>query len=203
MALLDELDRDDLVFWGGVAFVAYIVWNTWRDQTASGDPGVFSSSAPASNPVTKAIEFLDPMQVSPSGVNFIMEEEGFSPTIKNDAGHNEIGYGHDIVAGDNITPPITRTQGATILNSDLAKVASALNGAVTANLSQDQFDALASWTLNVGIGAMQKSTLVKQLNAGNYSGAASEFSRWNQSQGKVNNSLVTRRENEQALFNSV
>jgi hypothetical protein len=45
-------------------------------------------------------------------------------------------------------------------------------------LTQGQFDALVSLSYNIGIGALSKSTLLHELNAGNYAGAASHFADW-------------------------
>ncbi|AXW96847.2 lysozyme [Cronobacter sakazakii] len=71
---------------------------------------------------------------------------------------------------------------------------------VRVKLSQAQFDALVSFTYNVGSRNFSTSTLLKKLNAGDYAGAADEFLRWNKSRGKVLNGLVRRRAAERELF---
>lgn len=67
------------------------------------------------------------------------------------------------------------------------------------NLPQSVFDAATSITFNVGCGAMRKSTMFKYLNAGEYSQACNELSRWTRAGGRVLPGLVSRREKEKAL----
>ena len=68
--------------------------------------------------------------------------------------------------------------------------------------SQAQFDALVAWTYNVGIGAMQKSTLMRLHKAGDFDGAAKQFLRWNRAGGKILRGLTRRREAEAQLYRS-
>jgi lysozyme len=76
-------------------------------------------------------------------------------------------------------------------------------------LNQNQLDALTSFVYNVGFGdpdnpdkkpGFRFSTLRRRLNAGDFEGAAAEFPRWNQSNGKVLKGLVLRRKAEMELF---
>ena len=67
-------------------------------------------------------------------------------------------------------------------------------------LTQNQYDALVSFTYNIGGGAFQGSTALKRLNAGDYAGAADAMKFWNKSGGKVMQGLVNRRNHEVALF---
>ena len=67
-------------------------------------------------------------------------------------------------------------------------------------LTSWQFDALVSFTYNVGEGALAKSTLLKKVNAGDFKGAAAEFKRWNKANGKVLAGLTRRRASEALLF---
>jgi lysozyme len=66
-------------------------------------------------------------------------------------------------------------------------------------VSQDTFDALVSFTYNVGAGAFRTSTLLKKLNAGDTVGACNQLPRWNKAGGKVLPGLTRRRAAEQAL----
>jgi lysozyme len=68
-------------------------------------------------------------------------------------------------------------------------------------LTQRQFDALVSFAYNVGGSALGKSTLLKKLNARDYTGAANEFKRWNKAGGKVLKGLTRRRHSEANVFN--
>jgi lysozyme len=71
---------------------------------------------------------------------------------------------------------------------------------VKVKLNQNQYDALVSFTFNLGVGALQKSTLLKKLNAGDYLGAAAQFPRWVYANKQKLPGLVTRRNEEKKLF---
>ncbi len=76
----------------------------------------------------------------------------------------------------------------------------AVNRLVTVPLTQNQFDALISFVFNLGIGNFRTSTLLKKLNAGDYTGAAKEFPPWVRADGKQLPGLIKRRDAEKALF---
>ena len=63
-------------------------------------------------------------------------------------------------------------------------------------LNQNQYNAYASFTYNVGVGAYCKSTLLRKLNSGDYTGACNELLRWNMAGGKPVKGLTRRREAE-------
>jgi lysozyme len=67
-------------------------------------------------------------------------------------------------------------------------------------LSQSQFDALVAFSFNVGLGALQASTLRRLYNAGDIVGAAAEFLKWNKGGGKVLPGLTRRRQAEMELM---
>jgi lysozyme len=67
-------------------------------------------------------------------------------------------------------------------------------------LSQSQFDALVAFSFNVGLGALQASTLRRLYNAGDIAGAAAEFLKWNKGGGKVLPGLTRRRQAEMELM---
>ncbi|ETR94470.1 lysozyme [Acinetobacter lactucae] len=94
----------------------------------------------------------------------------------------------------------TLDQAKAYFKHDLAKFEKTVNESVTVPLSQNQFDALVSLTYNIGSGAFKNSTLLKKLNAKDYSGAADQFLAWKKAGGKVLPGLVRRREAERALF---
>ncbi|MDX2211670.1 MAG: lysozyme [Oculatellaceae cyanobacterium bins.114] len=109
-----------------------------------------------------------------------------------------IGYG--TTAGVKMGDRITAEQAEDLLRKDVEKFEKAVNSAVTVPLTDNQFSALVSFTYNLGAGALQKSTLLKLLNQGNYEAAAQEFLKWNKAAGKVLPGLTRRRQAEQALF---
>jgi lysozyme len=104
---------------------------------------------------------------------------------------------------------ITREEAERLLRQDLERFEQAVRdraklGArgnrVTVPINQDQFDALVSFAFNVGVGAFNKSTLLKELNRGNYESAKNEFKRWVHGGGRRLPGLVSRRDHEAEMF---
>jgi lysozyme len=65
---------------------------------------------------------------------------------------------------------------------------------------QGHLDALTSFSFNVGLGNLQRSTIRMKYNRGDYDGAAEALMDWTKAGGKVLNGLVNRRKDERALF---
>lgn len=109
-----------------------------------------------------------------------------------------IGYGHtgNVKEGDRIT----KAEAEALLDKDLQTFRNGVKRLVKVPLNENQFGALVSFAYNLGLGSLQNSTLLKMLNAGDYTGAADQFLRWNKSGGKVLTGLVRRREAERAVF---
>jgi type VI secretion system secreted protein VgrG len=149
--------------------------------------------------------------VSENGLQFIAQWESFVPTPYNDAGgHATIGYGHllhrgPVTEADRRQFPngITQERGFELLRADAAIAENAVRNNVTAPLNQNQFDALTSFAYNVGAEAFAGSTLVRELNAGNYGAVPDQLDRWVHSGGRRVQGLVNRRAAEGQLFNRV
>lgn len=94
----------------------------------------------------------------------------------------------------------TEAEATAGLRREIAKHEAAVNRLVTVDINQNERDALISFSYNCGIGALQKSTLLKRLNSGDRAGAAAAFALYNKAGGKVLNGLVARRSREAALF---
>jgi lysozyme len=109
-----------------------------------------------------------------------------------------IGYGHTHTTKQGMK--ITEKQAEALLRRDIAWAEKAVNNLVVVPLTQNQFDALVSFTFNVGEGAFGSSTLLRLLNSRDYEGAANQFPRWNKQKGKVLCGLTRRREEERKLF---
>jgi len=67
-------------------------------------------------------------------------------------------------------------------------------------MAQGQFDALVDFCFNMGAARLAGSTLLKELNAGNYAAAAEELPRWDRAGGQENLGLKARREAELRLW---
>lgn len=144
------------------------------------------------------------MQTSEKGIALIKEFEGCKLTAYQDSvGVWTIGYGWtQPVDGKSIRAGMTIKQETAerLLKTGLVSYESDVSRLVKVGLTQGQFDALVSFTYNLGARSLSTSTLLRKLNAGDYVGAADEFMRWNKAGGKVLNGLTRRREAERALF---
>lgn len=67
-------------------------------------------------------------------------------------------------------------------------------------LTQGRFDALVSFSFNVGLGNLQRSTIRMKHNRGDFDGAAESFMQWTKAGGKELPGLVKRRKHERALY---
>jgi len=65
---------------------------------------------------------------------------------------------------------------------------------------QGVFDALVSFSFNVGLGNLQRSTLRMKTNRGEFEEAADQFLKWTKAGGRVLPGLVKRRKDERALY---
>lgn len=144
------------------------------------------------------------MQISDKGISLIKQFEGCKLTAYQDSvGVLTIGYGWtQPVDGKPIRAGMTIKQETAerLLKTGLVSYESDVSRLVKVGLTQGQFDALVSFTYNLGSRSLSTSTLLRKLNAGDYAGAADEFLRWNKAGGKVLNGLTRRREAERALF---
>ena len=144
------------------------------------------------------------MQTSDKGIALIKQFEGCRLTAYQDSvGVWTIGYGWtQPVDGKSIRAGMTIKQETAerLLKTGLVSYESDVSRLVKVGVTQGQFDALVSFTYNLGARSLSTSTLLRKLNAGDYAGAADEFLRWNKAGGKVLNGLTRRREAERALF---
>jgi lysozyme len=147
------------------------------------------------------VSLLD-MQTGPKGRALIKEYEGVKlHAYYCPAGKLTIGVGS---TGPHVKVGMTITaqEADDLFTKDLGRFEKAVNRMVHVPLSQEQFDALVSFSFNLGEANLEKSTLLKMLNEKNYSGAANQFKQWNRSRGKILPGLVRRRAAEAALFSS-
>ena len=144
------------------------------------------------------------MQTSENGIALIKQFEGCKLTAYQDSvGVWTIGYGWtQPVDGKPIRAGMTIKQETAerLLKAGLVSYESDVSRLVKVGVTQGQFDALVSFTYNLGARSLSTSTLLRKLNAGYYAGAADELLRWNKAGGKVLNGLTRRREAERALF---
>jgi lysozyme len=141
------------------------------------------------------------MNISSAGLELIKRFEGFrTHTYLDVAGLPTIGYGHLIKAGESFPNGIAEEQATALLVADVQSAVQAVERLVKVPLSQGQFDALVSWTFNLGSGRLATSTMLKDLNAGRYDDAEAQLLTWVNAGGHPQPGLVTRRQAEAALW---
>ena len=89
-----------------------------------------------------------------------------------------------------------------ILRTDLARFEAGVLRLIKVPLTQGQFDALVSFSFNVGLGNLQNSTLRMKVNRSEFEAAAEQFLVWTKAGGKVLPGLVKRRTHEKEMFES-
>ena len=89
-----------------------------------------------------------------------------------------------------------------ILAQDLATFERGVLRLCPSGLTQGRFDALVSFSFNVGLGNLQRSTIRMKHNRGDFEGAAESFMAWTKAGGKELPGLVKRRKHERALYES-
>ena len=139
------------------------------------------------------------MNIGPQGLALIKSFEGCKLAAYLDSvGVPTIGYGHTsgVFMGDSCT----QAQADAWLAEDLKEAERCVNDAVTVPLTQHEFDALVSFTFNLGCGNLRKSTLLQKLNNSDYKGCGVEFRRWDKAGGQALAGLTRRRLAEEQLF---
>jgi len=166
------------------------------------------------NKLKKSESYIAPTPIKPQtkpvsqiAINLIKEYEGFKDYAYIDTdGTPVIGYGLSRIGGIpvQIGDRISTTQADAALNSHLREIHRELDKVIKVKLSDRQLSALASISYNVGVDSIKTSTLVKKINAQDYSGAADEFLRWDKAnlQGALVQlpGLTRRRTAERQLF---
>ena len=145
------------------------------------------------------------MKLNKAGADLIKEFEGCKlKSYQCSALRWTIGYGNTffedgtpVVAGNAISQQKAEQLFELISNDFSAKVAKL----VTSNVTDNQFASLVSFAYNCGVVNLQKSTLLKKVNANhNDPSIRAEFMKWNKAGGKVLAGLTRRREAEANLY---
>lgn len=139
------------------------------------------------------------MKIGSTGVDLIKHFESCKLTAYQDSvGIWTIGWGHtgSVKKGD----IWTQGEADNILLNDLDKFEGYVNQYVKVPLTQNQFDALVSWTFNLGPGNLKSSTILTKLNEKKYDEVPSQMKRWNKAGGKVLHGLERRRNAEAVMF---
>lgn len=168
---------------------------------------------PVSVPTVRDKRPVNELSTSSKGVDFIKSWEGLKTEMYNDdAGHATIGYGHLMHYGEvndndkqgEFKNGITEDKAGDLMKTDIKDKAEApLQANVTVELTQNQFDALVSFTFNLGEVNLKKSNLLDVVNSGKGTSdqIKKEFSKWNGIGGTPSEGLKKRREGEAKIYN--
>ncbi len=158
-----------------------------------------STTVVKKSPKLEKMEHGDNMKISEEGKSLIKKFEGCRlESYRCSADVPTIGYGHTRGVKDGDT--ITQEQADQMLSEDLEEFEGYVNKYVEVDLTQNQFDSLCAFVFNLGPQNLKSSTMLKELNAKNYSKVPSEIKRWNKAGGKTLDGLIRRREAESLLF---
>ena len=150
---------------------------------------------PDGDPTTVQIDaYLDPVGIWTIGWGHAIKHKGSFLR----GAHNKA------VARSLFPGGITRNQAEALLRGDLIDTAAGV-ARLAPSANDTQFAALVSFAFNAGVAALQKSTLMRKLLAGDVAGAADQFLVWNKArngQGVLVElaGLTRRRRAERALF---
>lgn len=141
--------------------------------------------------------------ITRDGLNLIKHFEGFEPEIYLDAaGLPTIGYGHLIRKGEHkmFENGISEEEADALLADDVQIAERAVLRLINVPLTNNQFNALVSFTFNLGSGALQRSTLRRKVNREEHAEVPAEFMRWVWAGGRKLKGLIRRREAEANLY---
>ena len=145
--------------------------------------------------------------VNIAALNLVKQYEGFrSYAYIDTSGHPVIGYGQSRIRGRKVRmgQRISRAEANAELARELYQIQRIVRSRVKVRLNPNQLGALTSLVYNAGTRILTHSTLIRKLNAGNYTGAANEMLRWNKAHqgGRLVPlaGLTRRRQAERRLF---
>jgi len=141
------------------------------------------------------------MKLSQQGLELIAHYEGIRLKPYRDCvGLWTVGIGHLIGDGRHLPPAwdrrFTLEEVYAILAKDVARFERGVERYCPVRLSQSCFDALVSFSFNLGLGVLQRSSVRQKINRGDIKGAAQSLLRYNKAGGKVVKGLTLRRQAE-------
>ncbi|AIF81405.1 lysozyme [endosymbiont of Acanthamoeba sp. UWC8] len=139
--------------------------------------------------------------ITQEGLNLIKHFEGFSETLYIcPAGYPTIGYGHMVKNYEKFPEVITKEAAEKLLKQDLKIAEHAVLRLIAVPLSDMQFNALVSFTFNLGAGALQRSTLRLKVNREEHDEVPNQLQRWIWAGNRKLNGLIKRRKAESLMY---
>jgi lysozyme len=140
-------------------------------------------------------------QITENGLNLIKKYESFyAEPYLCPAGFLTIGYGHMIRRNELFNAPISMDEALRLLKKDVEISERAVMHQISYPLNDNEFDALVSFTFNLGSGQLQRSTLRMKINRGELLNASKEFLKYVFAGGRKLHGLILRRHEELQLF---
>ena len=141
--------------------------------------------------------------ITDEGLALFQRFEGFAPEVYVcPDGWPTIGYGHVVHDGerDRFADGIDDATAEELLRRDVETAERAMLSLIQVPLEDGRFDALASFTFNLGSGALQRSTLRRKVNREEHGAVPAEFWRWVWAGGRRRKGLIRRREAEAVFY---
>lgn len=139
--------------------------------------------------------------ITAQGLALIQHFEGFAAMPYTcPAGYLTVGYGHVVKAHEDFSRGISQREAQRLLQADVQVAEQAVLRLISVPLADGQFDALVSYTFNLGAGALQRSTLRRKVNGGYHHEVPQELMRWVFAGGRKLPGLVRRRTSEGELY---
>ena len=113
-----------------------------------------------------------------------------------------IGYGHLITEAnkEQFLDGVDEDEALDLLRQDVIVAERAVLRLISVPLTQGQFDALVSFTFNLGAGALQRSTLRRKVNREEHADVPVELMKWVWAGGRKLKGLLKRRRSEAHLY---
>jgi len=145
------------------------------------------------------------MKASKKCLEMLAHHEGVrQKPYKCPAGLWTVGVGHLIGDGKSLPDSWNRTfsleEVYAILAKDVERFERGVSRYITVPLKQCEYDAIISFSFNLGLGVLQRSTLRQALNRGDKEAAIESLLKYNKAGGKILKGLDNRRKDEAALF---
>ncbi len=188
-------------------YVSGACWFIWDSDTGN-QPWVLRdkpvlAEALRSHQLTKAPWSVPDSIVNPIHIAMALVSswEGFSARARETSGGAQvIGYGHLMQQSETIGHSISEPEATKLLRRDLGACLASLKELAKHRLTMNQEAALLSFVYDIGIDALQGSTLLDSVNEPDIAGAALALRQWRRRDGRNSPDSVRRRQMESELF---
>jgi lysozyme len=180
--------------------ILYVISRLFQKKKAIPNPTTGYKPSPLlpSNTTTSFDEIYQLIRKE-EGINYTAEKDGKD---KNGNDLYSIGIGHQIQPNEQylMTARLSEDDAILLFDKDIEKILADMNKNIKVPLNKNQQLALISLRYRIGPNYFNNSSLLKELNKGNYQKASELFKEWRLSGGQIVNGLVLRAERERVRF---